>query len=82
MENFTYSNQPCKAGFHPEVPLDHRAMDLVHEFGLPEDAVNEVKRRILVEESGSFALSSPLQLVVIPVNEKEEGIKFYPVLPA
>jgi len=76
IENFAYSSQPCKAGFHPEVPLDRRAMDLAHEFGLPEDVVNEIKRRILVEESGSFALSSALQLIFIPVNEQEEGIKF------
>ena len=48
----------------------------MHEFDLPEDVVNEVKRRILVEESGSFALSSALQLIFIPINEQEEGIKF------
>ncbi len=76
IDNFAYSPRPCRAGFHPEVPLDCQAMDLVHEFGLPEDVVNEVKRRILVEESGSFASPPPLQLIFIPVNEHEEGIKY------
>jgi len=76
IENFAYSRQPCKAGFHPEVPLDRRAMDLAHEFGLPEDVVNEIKRRILVEESGSFGSSSTLQLILIHMDEQEDGVKF------
>lgn len=76
VENFAYSSQPCRAGFYPEVPLDRRAMDLAHEFGLPEDVSNEIKRRILVEENTGFGVSSPLQLIFIPVNEQEEGIRF------
>jgi len=76
VENFAYSSQPCRAGFRPEVPLDRRAMDLAHEFGLPEDVVNEIKRRILVDENTGFGLSSRLQLIFIPVNEQEEGIRF------
>jgi hypothetical protein len=76
IENFAYSRQPCKAGFHPEVPLDCRAMDLVHEFGLPEDVVNEIKRRILVEESGGFGSSSTLQLILLPIDEQEDGNKY------
>jgi hypothetical protein len=75
-ENFAYSRQPCKAGFHSEVPLDRRAMDLAHEFGLPEDVVNGIKRRILVEESGSLGSSSTLQLILLPINEQEDGIKY------
>jgi len=51
-------------------------MDLVHEFGLPEDVVNEIKRRILVEESGGFGSSSTLQLILLPIDEQEDGIKY------
>ncbi|GAJ13976.1 unnamed protein product, partial [marine sediment metagenome] len=50
--------------------------DLVHEFGLPEDVVNEIKRRILVEERGGFGSSSTLQLILLPIDEQEEGIKY------
>lgn len=75
IENFAYSRQPCKAGFHSEVPLDRHAMDLVHEFGLPEDVVNEIKRRILVEDGGGFGLSSTLQLVLLHMDEQEDGVK-------
>lgn len=76
VENLAFSSQPCRAGFHPEVPLDRQAMDLVREFDLPEDVVNEIKRRILVEENVGFGLSPLLQLVFIPINEQEEGVKF------
>lgn len=76
VEDLAYSSRPCRTGFHPDVTLDRLAMDLVREFGLPEDSVNEVKRRILVEENAGFTVSSPLQLIFIPVNEQEEGTKF------
>jgi hypothetical protein len=76
IEEFDITNEPCRAGFHPEVPLDRQAMNLAHEFNLPEDTVSQLKRRILVDEKCSFALTSSLDpLVVIPVDEKEEGIK-------
>ncbi|MBI4285258.1 MAG: hypothetical protein HY670_05090 [Chloroflexi bacterium] len=76
VENFAYSRQPCRAGFHLEVPLDRRAMDLAHEFGMPEDTVNEIKRRILVEENTGFGLSSLLPLVLLHIDEQDEGTKF------
>lgn len=76
IEDFGFSGHPCRAGFHPEVLLDYCAMHLVHEFGLPEEVVNEVKKRILVEESGGLGLSSPIQLILIPIDEQDEGVKF------
>ncbi len=72
IENFAYSRQPCRPGFHPEIPLDCYAMDLVHEFGLPEYVVNEVKANILVEESCGFGTTSALQLILLPMEENEE----------
>jgi len=75
IENFDYSTEPCKAGFHPEVPLDRCAMDLVHEFDLPEDVVNEVKHHVVVEESSSFGVSPMLQPIIIPI-EGQDGFEF------
>jgi hypothetical protein len=75
IDNFAYTGQPCRPGFHPEVPLDRYAMDLVQEFGLPEDFVNEVKRHILTEESSSFGVSPMLQPIIIPMDG-QDGLYF------
>ncbi len=71
LEKHSYSNKPCMAGFHPEVPLDRDAMDLIREFDLPEDMVNEVKQRILVEESSGFGVSAKLQPIIISMNSQD-----------
>jgi hypothetical protein len=71
IEGFAYSSKPCRPGFHPEVPLDHCALELIQEFGLPEDFVNEVKRHILSEESGSFGVSPMLQPIIIPMEGQD-----------
>jgi hypothetical protein len=71
LEKHNYSGEPCMAGFHPEVPLDRYAMDLIREFNLPEDLVNEVKKRILVEENSGFGVSSKLQPITISMNSQD-----------
>ncbi len=75
IEDFAFSQQPCRPGFHAEVALDRCAMDLVREFGLPEDVVNEVKHHILVEESSGFGVSAMMQPVTIPM-EGQDGLYF------
>jgi hypothetical protein len=75
IEDFAYSHQPCRPGFYPEVPLDRYAMDLVREFGLPEDVVNEIKHYILVEERSGFGVPPMLQLIPIPM-EGQDGLYF------
>ena len=52
--------------------IDQQAMDLVREFGLPEDLVNEVKHHILVEENSGFGVSPKLQPIIIPLEEPDE----------
>ncbi len=71
INDFAYSTQPCRPGFHPEVPLDRYAMDLVREFGLPEDVVNNVKRRILVQEAGSLGRHRMLQPIPIAMEGRD-----------
>lgn len=68
IEDFAYSTQPCRPGFHSEVPLDRYAMDLVQEFDLPEEVVNEVKHHILVEESSGFGVPPMLQPIIISLE--------------
>lgn len=80
IEDWAYSTQPCRPGFHPDVPLDRYAMELVREFGMPEDVVNEVKKRILVEERGGFGISPKVQPVHIPM-EGQDG-PYYCILIA
>ena len=63
---------PVDQVFTPDIPLDRHAMDLVREFGLPEDLVNEVKHHILVEESSGFGVSPKLQPIIIPLKEPDE----------
>jgi len=75
IEDFTWSQQPCRPGFYPDVPLDRCAMDLVQEFGLPEDAVNEVKHHILVEEGSGFTVSPKMEQIVIPMDGRD-GLYF------
>jgi hypothetical protein len=68
IKDLACSQQPCRPGFYPDVPLDCCAMDLVREFDLPEDVVNEVKHHILVEESSGFGVSPMLQPIIVPME--------------
>lgn len=75
VESFSYSNEPSRVNYYPDVPLDRCAMQLVHRFDLPEEVVDQVKGYILGSE-GPLAIGPPLQLILIPVNEGEEGTKY------
>lgn len=61
---------------YPDVPLDRYAMELIRRFDLPEDLANEVKACVLLADYGSLATGSAVQLILVPVNEGEEGTKY------
>ena len=75
VESFSYSNEPSRVNYHPDVPLDRCAMELVRRFDLPEEVVDQVKGYILGAK-GSLGIGPALQLILIPVNEGEEGTKY------
>jgi len=75
IHSFTYSSEPSRVNYYPDVPLDRRAMELVRKFELPEDVVDQVKACIL-SDTGSLGIGPALQPIVVPVNEGEEGIKY------
>jgi hypothetical protein len=75
IESFSYSDEPSRANYYPDVPLDRYAMGLVRAFDLPEEIVDQVKGNILGKKE-SLSVGATLQLILIPVNEREEGIKY------
>jgi len=75
IHSFTYSSEPSRVNYYPDVPLNRCAMELVRKFELPEDVVDQVKACIL-SDTGSLSIGPALQPIVVPVNEGEEGIKY------
>jgi len=75
IHSFTYSNEPSRVNYYSDVPLDRCAMELVRKFELPEDVVDQVKACILSDKS-PLVIGPPLQPIVVPLNEGEEGIKY------
>ena len=75
LESFSYSDEPSRVNYYPDVPLDSRAMDLIGRFDLPEDVVDQVKGYILGAR-GPLGVGPTLQLILIPVDEGEEGTKY------
>lgn len=76
LDSFSYSNEPSRVNFYRDVPLDRCAMELIHRFDLPEDLVDEIKAYILLADYGSLGTGPALQLILVPVNEAEEGTKY------
>ncbi len=75
LDSFSYSAQPSRTNYYPDVPLDRSAMDLIRRFDLPEDVLDNVKSFILGAQ-GPLGISSALQLILVPVDEDEEGTKY------
>ena len=75
VESFSYSDEPSRVNYYPRVPLDRCAMDLTRKFDLPEEVVDQVKAYIL-GTTGPLGIGPALQLILIPVNESGEGIKY------
>ncbi|MFQ6121967.1 MAG: hypothetical protein ACE5LA_02780 [Dehalococcoidales bacterium] len=61
--------------YYSEVPLDHYAMGLIRKFDLPEEVVAQVKAYILGAR-GSLGVGPALQLILLPVDEDEDGTKY------
>ncbi len=76
LDSLSYSSEPSRVNFYKDVPLDGCAMDLIHEFDLPEDLVVEVKRTILLKHSSTLGIGPAIQLIRVPVNEGVEGNKY------
>lgn len=76
IDSFAYSSEPSRVNFYRDVPLDRYAMELIQRFDLPEDLVDEVKAYVLVADYGSLGTGPALQLILVPVNEGEEGTKY------
>jgi len=76
LESLSYPREPSRVNFYQDVALDQFAMDLIHRFNLPEELVDEVKANILLRHHGSLGIGPTLQLILVPVNEGEEGIKY------
>lgn len=47
IESFSYSGEPSRVNYYPDVPLDHHAMDLIRKFDLPQETINQVKAYVL-----------------------------------
>lgn len=75
LESFSYSSKPSRVNYYPNVPLDRYAMELIRTFNLPEDLVDQVKENIL-GATGYLGIGEALQLIMVPVNEDEEGNKY------
>lgn len=75
LESFSYSDEPSRVNYYPDVPLDRCAMELIRRFDLPEEVVDQVKGNILGAR-GSLGVGPTLQLILVPVNEGEEGAKY------
>lgn len=75
IHSFAYSSGPSRVNYYPGVPLDRRAMGLIQEFDLPEEVGDQVKAYIL-GATGPLGVGPALQLILIPVNESGEGIKY------
>ncbi len=76
LHSFRYSTEPSRVNFYGDVPLDRYAMELMHRFDLPEDLVDEVKAYILLAKYHSLSTGPALQLILVPVNEGQEGTKY------
>lgn len=75
LDSFSYTAEPSRVNFYPEVPLDRCAMDLVRKFDLSEDVVSQAKAYIL-GDAGQLGIGVALQPIFVPINEGEEGIKY------
>ena len=75
LESLSYACEASKVNYYPSVPLDRYAMDLIHTFDLPEEVVDQVKWYIL-STGRSLGIGGELQLVVVPVDEGQEGTKY------
>ena len=69
LESFSFTNRPSRVNYYPNVPLDRYAMNLVHQFDLPEELVDEVKSYILIRGYGTLGVGSKLQVILVPVGE-------------
>jgi len=76
LDSFSYHSEPSRVNLYPDVPLDRYAMELIRRFDLPEDLVDEVKAYVLLADYGSLGTGSAVQLILVPVNEGEEGTKY------
>lgn len=80
IDSWSYSSQPSKAGFNPDIPLDSNAMNLIHKFGLPEKMVNSLKDFILKDEHNAMNIPSELQGRFLLIDEGEEGTKYIAII--
>lgn len=76
VHRLSYSSEPSRVNFYRDVPVDRYAMELIHRFDLPEDLVDEVKECVLLADCSSLSTGPTLQLILVPVNEGEEGTKY------
>lgn len=75
VESFSYSSEPSRVNYYPDVPLDHHAMDLIRKFDLPQETIDRVKAYILGVR-GSLSVGPLLQPILIPINEEDKGTKY------
>lgn len=79
LHSFSYSAEPSRVNYYPDVPLDRCAMDLIRKFDLPEEVLDKVKGYIL-GEAGPLGIGPVLQLILIPVDEGGEGNKLVAII--
>lgn len=75
VESFSYSGEPSRVNYYPDVPLDRHAMDLIRKFDLPQETINQVKAYVLGIK-GPLSVGAALQLILIPIDEGDEGTKY------
>lgn len=75
IDSLSYSGEPSRVNYYPDVPLDHYAIDIIRRFNMPEEILDQVKAYIL-GGVGPLGVGPPLQVILIPVDEGKEGKKY------